>query len=62
MTNENWITKKLDAFKEKKLVRHINSFDTTGGIIFQKNKRVLNFSTNDYLNLYNLILKNFQNH
>ena len=53
MTNENWITKKLDAFKEKKLVRHINSFDTTGGIIFQKNKRVLNFSTNDYLNLSN---------
>ncbi len=51
--NENWITKKLDAFKEKKLVRHMNSFDTTGGIIFQKNKRVLNFSTNDYLNQSN---------
>ena len=36
--NENWITKKLDAFKEKKLVRHMNSFDATGGIIFQKNE------------------------
>ena len=53
MMNENWITKKLDNFNEKKLIRHINSFDTTGGIIFQKNKRILNFSTNDYLNLSN---------
>ena len=53
MMNENWITKKLDNFNEKKLIRHINSFDTTGGIIFQNNKRILNFSTNDYLNLSN---------
>lgn len=53
MMNENWITKKLDNFNEKKLIRHINSFDRTGGIIFQNNKRILNFSTNDYLNLSN---------
>ena len=53
MMNENWITKKLDNFNEKKLIRHINSFDKTGGIIFQNNKRILNFSTNDYLNLSN---------
>jgi len=51
--NENWITKKLDNANEKKLIRHINSFDKTGGIIFQNNKRILNFSTNDYLNLSN---------
>ena len=38
---------------KKKLIRHINSFDKTGGIIFQNNKRILNFSTNDYLNLSN---------
>ena len=53
MMNENWITKKLDNFNEKKLIRHINSFDKIGGIIFQNNKRILNFSTNDYLNLSN---------
>tara|TARA_B100000925_G_scaffold288482_1_gene269553 strand:- start:6782 stop:7945 length:1164 start_codon:yes stop_codon:yes gene_type:complete len=53
MMNENWITKKLDNFNEKKLIRHINSFDKTGGVIFQNNKRILNFSTNDYLNLSN---------
>ena len=53
MMNENWITKKLDNFNEKKLIRYINSFDKTGGIIFQNNKRILNFSTNDYLNLSN---------
>ena len=53
MMNENWITKKLDNFNEKKLIRFINSFDKTGGIIFQNNKRILNFSTNDYLNLSN---------
>ena len=53
MINENWIIKKLDAFNEKKMIRHIKSFDATSGVIFQNNNRILNFSTNDYLNLSN---------
>ena len=49
--DENWIQKKLNDATAQGLARQARVHAQTGGVIMHAEKRVLNFSGNDYLNL-----------
>ncbi|MDF7806554.1 8-amino-7-oxononanoate synthase [Pontiellaceae bacterium B12219] len=49
--NENWIKQQLDEAKAQGLVRAARVYPEAGGIIKIDGKEVLNFSSNDYLDL-----------
>ena len=49
--DENWIQKKLNDTRDKGLNRQARVHAQTGGVIMHADKRILNFSGNDYLNL-----------
>ena len=49
--DENWIQKKLNDATGQGLTRQARVHAQTGGVIMHADKRILNFSGNDYLNL-----------
>ncbi|MDF7823360.1 8-amino-7-oxononanoate synthase [Pontiellaceae bacterium B12227] len=49
--NENWITQQLDEAKNNGLERAARVYPEVGGVIKVDGKEVLNFSSNDYLDL-----------
>lgn len=49
--NKNWISEQLDKAKKNNLLRQVSVSPNPGSVFDLNSKRILNFSSNDYLNL-----------
>jgi 8-amino-7-oxononanoate synthase len=53
MANEDWIAGELDQLRARGLERSLRAFESTGGRVRLGPRTLLNFSSNDYLDLAN---------
>ena len=51
MKNENWIQQELKELAARNLDRHLVTYTSDGGSVRREDRTVINFSSNNYLNL-----------